>query len=102
MIGYVSRTSDELKRYVLTNLINGLNERLNFLGEELMDLEEEEFDFRVKNALVKEGYNCLDNEYSDNKILDEINIKKTRIKNEISEAKDLYKHIKEKISNTYA
>jgi hypothetical protein len=94
MKGYISRTSNELERHVLTNLINGLNERITFLGEELMDLEEDEFDFRVKNALAKDGHYCLDEEYSNNKILDDINIKKYRITKELDEAKDTYTHIK--------
>ena len=98
MKGYVSRTSNELERYVLINLINGLNERITFLGEELMDLEEEEYDFRVKYSLSKEGYYCLDEEYSDIKILDEINTKIFRITKELNDAKDTYTHLKGMLS----
>jgi hypothetical protein len=51
--------------------------------------------------LSKEGYNCLEEEYSDIKVLDDINMKKFRITEEFNEAKDTYKRIEKMISETY-
>jgi hypothetical protein len=101
MKGYVVRTTEELERNVLQGLIRGLDERITFLGDELMELEEEEFDFRVKEALAKEGYNYLDEEYSSNELMECINAKKTRIIKELEEAKDTYEHVNKMLEETY-